>query len=216
MAQSTDATEPWRWLLTASSAVAGACFAVTLKPLALLLACVAAALAWCYSVPPLPGLRRLRDFGIVKILTLAGVWTVMTCVLPLAGEAAGSTIAFLACRRFLFMFALCLAFDIRDVEADADRGVQTVPVRLGTAWSYRLVRLSLGLFVLASVPALVGQPPLATVGIACALCVSAGLTWLTIEATRTRHSTLLYLGGVDGMMLLQCVLVMTFRAAAPV
>lgn len=168
-----------------------------------------AVLAWGYSRPTLPGVRRFREFGLAKILILSGVWTVTTTYLPLVGRpTSADALTMLLLRRFLFMFALCVAFDIRDHLADAKAGIRTLPVRLGVARSYTLARLTLVAFV-----ALILFGPAVTHGISAgpielALLASAVATWVAIELSRrVQRSTWFYLGFIDGMMLLQAALV---------
>lgn len=173
----------------------------------LILIGIASALAWGYSRPLFPGARRLREYGVAKILVLTGVWTLITCLLPLIGRADAPIIALLCVRRFLFVFALCVAFDIRDRARDTHTGILTVPVRIGLARSYGLMRLALGLFAGLSVLLPAGDPSPVRSGLAIALAVSAVGTWLVVESARGRRSAAFYLAGVDGMMLLQCLLV---------
>jgi 4-hydroxybenzoate polyprenyltransferase len=194
-------------VITLAAAAASGLLTVHLNGTALFITGVAAALAWLYSVPMWAGAKRLRECGVAKILVLVGVWTLMTSVLPLISKADAPTIAILAFRRFLFVFALCMAFDVRDIRCDAHGGIRTLAVRMGTERSYRLIRLTLAAFAMLSLFIPVGRPAEISPGIAAALVSSALLTWLTIEATRGRRSNLLFLGGVDGMMLVQSVLV---------
>ena len=170
-----------------------------------------ALLAWGYSRPALPGLPRFREFGVAKILILSAVWTVTTTYLPLVDRAIGAgPLALLLVRRFLFLFALCVAFDIRDHLADARAGIRTLPVRLGVSRCYALARLTLLAFAI-----LVFFGPAVSRGraagpIELALLVSAIATWFAIEfSRRAARSTWYYLGFIDGMMLLQAALVWT-------
>lgn len=176
--------------------------ALQLSAIQLGLASLAAGVAWLYSVPIRRGARRLRDHGTLKILALTGTWTLMTVVLPLIGLADTKTMVLIAVRRFLFMFALCVTFDLRDVSTDALNGVRTLAVQAGEAGTYRLVAIVLILFCAASV---FGSSTHTRVS--AALMISALATWCVIRQTRRRRSHLLYLVGIDGMMLVQPLLV---------
>ena len=173
---------------------------------------LAALLSLAYSLPTLPGGRKLREYGVAKILILTGVWTLVTGYLPVMGKLPSETIALLLARRFLFMFALCIAFDLRDRVADERAGIRTVPVRVGDRASYGLVRITLlafaGLILLAP---LAGphQPGGWMIG---ALLLSALVTWFAIEHSRRRvKSNLYYLGWIDGMMAVQGLLVVAAK-----
>ncbi len=90
-----------------------------------------------YLTPPWPGWRRLRDLPYVKVIWVAGAWAIMTVALPgavletVAGSGEPEAIPldqfgleFLV--RFLFVLAVALLFDLRDVELDRTQGVRTV------------------------------------------------------------------------------------------
>jgi 4-hydroxybenzoate polyprenyltransferase len=84
--------------------------------------------------------------GLFKILTLTFVWTAVTAVLPVA--AVGKTLLapvylFYYFQRWLFMLALCLPFDVRDMHMDSRRGNMTVPVLIGEHATFRLCYLCL-------------------------------------------------------------------------
>ena len=100
-------------------------------------------LAGLYSVPVIPtarGWRPLRDVPLVKGLLIAAVWTGVTVALPARlGVPAVQLdpLLVLLARRFLFVFALTLVFDLRDVVKDAAAGTRTIPLVLGarrTRW----------------------------------------------------------------------------------
>lgn len=164
-------------------------------------------LAWAYSRRMLPGVRRLREYGLAKILILAGVWTIATTYLPLVDRPiSAGPLALLLLRRFLFMFTLCVAFDLRDRVSDTDAGIRTLPVRLGVRRSFTLMRITL----LAFVALVLAGPALSDTGfgpIEVALLLSAAVTSTVIEATSRGRSTAYYLGLIDGMMLVQAALV---------
>lgn len=102
-----------------------------------------AALAVLYSVPIVPQngrLRPLRDVPLAKGVLIAAVWTGVTVALParLGAPAVGAAaLGVLLARRFLFVLALTLVFDLRDIDKDAAAGTRTIPLVLGarrTRW----------------------------------------------------------------------------------
>ncbi len=101
------------------------------------------ALAGLYSVPIVPQngrLRPLRDVPLAKGILIAAVWTGVTVALParLGTPPVGiAELLILLTRRFLFVLALTLVFDLRDVEKDRAAGTRTIPLVLGerrTRW----------------------------------------------------------------------------------
>ncbi len=175
---------------------------------------LAACLTWGYSMPFWPGTRRIREFGLAKPLVLAGVWTLVTAVLPLLGSDDAWILLLVATRRFLFIFVLAIAFDIRDTTADAQSGIATVPVRLGIRRSIGLMRGLLGLFAALCVLNLILSPVPTSPWLTIALLGSAVVTWVAIERTQQPRRPAYYLGCIDGMMLLQCILVWSVGALA--
>src|SRR5205085_1472743 len=103
-----------------------------------------------YSFPvlPLKNRKRLKDFGILKIITLTLLWTIVTVWFPIS-QAYYTQVSFLLIflRRFIFMFVLCLVFDIRDTEIDSKENIRTIPVMAGIKKAYLICYILLGVFV---------------------------------------------------------------------
>jgi 4-hydroxybenzoate polyprenyltransferase len=171
-----------------------------------LLGCI----AFLYSFPFLPfsKRKRIKDYGLYKIITLALLWTLVTVWFPVNTQSVDTMLFFFVfIKRFLFMFVLCLLFDVRDIEIDGSQQIRTLAVILGKKRSYRLAYGLLGLFVACSMIQYIFYPQ---TGFLTAMLVSAGVTWMTIESTRRTNSDFIYLAGIDGMMLLQAFLVYLF------
>jgi len=166
-----------------------------------------AIVAFFYSYPALPFRRkkRLKDYGFLKICTLAFLWTMVTVWFPLDQVNTGGTyfqLVFL--RRFLFMFVLCLVFDLRDIDADVSEHRRTIPVVIGIRRSYLLCYVLLVIFVLLSAWQLALTGNLLHFN---AMLLSALATAFMIHWTRKNSSDYIYLAGIDGMMLLQAALI---------
>jgi hypothetical protein len=72
---------------------------------------------------------RLRDVPSIKIVLIALVWTVVTSFLPM--QVSGESINWLKIvERFLFVFAITIPFDIRDLRFDS-LNLRTIPQVLG-------------------------------------------------------------------------------------
>jgi 4-hydroxybenzoate polyprenyltransferase len=177
-----------------------------LEPRHFLVLVVLAVLASLYSFPLLPWVKKpLKAYGLLKILLLSLEWTLVTVWFPADQQGVDMTSYWLVfIRRFLFMFVLCLLFDLRDKELDAANGIRTLPVRFGTNTTYRIANGLLLLFLVISLFQLfrTGQYPFFH-----AMLLSAVLTWVIIQQTKKINNDYIYLAGIDGMMLVQAILV---------
>lgn len=92
-----------------------------------------------YTFPLVPykqSYSRLRDVNGLKIGLIALIWMASTVLLPLLQatnhwNALYVPIILLCIERFLFIFAITLPFDIRDVKYDVEQDLQTIPISLG-------------------------------------------------------------------------------------
>ena len=163
--------------------------------------------AFLYSFPAIPigNKKRIKDYGFVKIITLALLWTLVTVWFPVVNSSFDKNIfAFVFFKRFVFMFVLCLLFDVRDIEIDQAENIKTVAVLLGKKKSYYLGYISLIVFIVLS---LLQFNYYGDSGVLITMLVSAFITYLTVEITKKSNSDFVYLAAIDGMMLLQAFLV---------
>jgi 4-hydroxybenzoate polyprenyltransferase len=164
-------------------------------------------LALGYTMPALrwQNKKRLRDYGILKILVLTGVWTVVTAIIPILEH--GNTITkypFEILMRFVFVFVLCILFDIRDIQKDVDNKLITLPTRIGIQKSYSLINLSLIVFLLLSI---VQHYRFAVPGRLIAAIVTTVITYWVAKHLRYEGNKRLFVIITDGMMILYAVLV---------
>lgn len=165
------------------------------------------ALAFLYSFPFLPftNRKRIKDFGLFKIITLALLWTLVTVWFPAdQTNLSGLSFQLIFIRRFIFIFILCLLFDIRDTEIDRKQNIATLAVKIGIKRSYILCYLLLLLFAVLSVIQFIYLPDWVELS---AMMLSAAATIATIEFSKKNNSDVVYLACIDGMMLIQAVLV---------
>ena len=111
------------------------------------------------------------------------------------------------------LLALCIAFDIRDMHADAQKDIQTLPNRIGAARSYVLIDVSIIIFAVSSIVQYLRYPHL---GRLIAEVITAVCMKLVMLYVKKHPSDKAYLGLVDGMMLLLslihiCSLVCLYR-----
>lgn len=88
-----------------------------------------------YAVPFLSGFQKnLRSISYLKIVVVALVWSGVSVLLPIYDSSLvvddKLSITLLGLERFLFVVALILPFDIRDMKYDAI-SLQTIPKKIG-------------------------------------------------------------------------------------
>ena len=166
-------------------------------------------LSLAYSLPLLPfkTKRRIREYGWLKIVALAGVWTIVTAILPILylHQITILQYPYEVLQRFVFMFILCFMFDLRDIHKDAIAHIKTLPNTIGQHNSYRLVDAALILFAGLGMMQYYHThhwQPLA------ASLITAIFTRIVAIYLRTQSSDRAYLLLGDGMMLLYAALVL--------
>ena len=133
-----------------------------------------------YVLPFFGKKRRLRDFDYLKIFLVAIVWAFITVVLPLVEYDLFSNVSILLLlERMLFIFAITLPFDIRDLKVDASIKVKTIPAMIGIPKTKVLAAVSLCLaFVISG---LLYSAAMYTIPIVIALSISYTTTYLFIH-----------------------------------
>src|SRR5690606_8868295 len=107
--------------------------------------------------------------------------------------------------RFLFMFTLCVAFDIRDAQTDLKARIYTLPNLIGIRSSYRLMDVALLLFAALSVVQYLRYP---SAGRLAGEMLTVVFTRLAIMYTRRYPSDRNHLLVIDGMMLVYAILLL--------
>lgn len=79
---------------------------------------------------------RIREIGLWKIFLIAVVWSGMTVILPAVDHEGLQQLQdvyswTMAGERGIFILAITIPFDIRDLVNDAKKGVRTIPSTLG-------------------------------------------------------------------------------------
>ena len=147
--------------------------------------------------------KPLRRVPLLKVFLIAYVWAVVTGMFPLmdAGIAVLDTQAMeLFLRRFLFILALALLFDIRDYTYDRHTNTLTVPGLIGVTYTKLL---SLGLLLLYAVIVMQSESGATMAALLTSTAGAALVVWLSSEL-RPRVYFLLF---ADGAMLLHAALV---------
>jgi 1,4-dihydroxy-2-naphthoate octaprenyltransferase len=144
--------------------------------------------------------------GLIKIGVLTAVWVIATTVLPVVYWQRELTFFWwkIALRTEL-IFALCIAFDIRDVAFDSGRNIHTIAARLGVDQSYRLIGGILLLFLITGICQIFVERSVVHL-------VAIAVTYLAAKAaiaySRKNADNHVYLGLIDGVMLLYGLLLL--------
>ena len=163
-----------------------------------------------YSLPVIwsdSGPYRLKDIAGLKIFLITIVWSGATAFLPaveLFDDPFRPDVAWLIAERALFIFAITLPFDIRDMERDRQSSIWTIPLAIGVDRTRQLALVTMAAF--AGCVALhygleVSAP---TVPLLASAAVTTALLW---RAGREKHGEMYYVGWLDGMMIVQWALV---------
>lgn len=155
--------------------------------------------------------RRLKDVPGLKIFLIALVWSSVTVVLPAldAGiDLFGTNAVLTFVERMIFIFAITLPFDVRDMNRDAQAGIYTLPMTLGVGKTRGLAVGLMVVFVGLVVAHYGLEVSSATIPMALSGVLTAAALWPSDEV----HGELYYVGLLDGTMLLQGVLVVGYLA----
>ncbi len=150
---------------------------------------------------------RLRDIPLLKIFLIAFVWSVVTIYLPLISQEQtiyDDTVGFMLLERFLFIFAITIPCDIRDMKADTEDGIKTIPLLFGTRHSIRLANISIIIFFILCLFHYVGQNQIFLLP---AYFLSALSTLYFINSDKIRQLSFYHYGVLDGTILLQGLLI---------
>lgn len=160
-----------------------------------------------YVLPIFGQGRRLRDFHYIKIFLIAVSWSWITVFIPALELGLQNNIPLqsLFLERLFFIFAITIPFDIRDLEIDRANGVKTVPAVLGIKRSKILAVLAL--FISAGFATFTYRLNAYSLGGYGGMIGSLLLTGLVVVLTKPERHDYFFSGVVDGMMILQFVLI---------
>lgn len=166
-----------------------------------------------YSLPVFKNKKnifRLREIHFLKIFLIAFVWSAITVLLPVIQSEKtyyNMHLTLILLERFLFVFAIAIPFDIRDMEIDRQSGLKTIPLLIGERGAYILSNILIGVFIIICVfhYALINSYL-----ILYPLIISAISTFLFLNIEKIRKIPNYHFGILDGTMLLQGLLVYLF------
>lgn len=159
-----------------------------------------------YVIPVLPNKKAIRDLPFAKIFVISFVWSVVMVAIPVVNFSGfegltNSSFLMLLLEQFLFIIAITLPFDVRDLRYDMESNIKTIPSYIGIK---NTITLSHGLLVLVFALkwiqyAYLGQLNLSQL---IATGVTIFLSGFIIAFTSNRRAELFFSGFVDGTMII--------------
>lgn len=175
-----------------------------------------AVIALCYTTAFIPYREewlRLRDIPYLKIILIVGVVTYITFYIPLLygdfrdfQEFYSRPIVLYILSRSMFLFAITLPFDIRDLDFDKSTGLKTIPGKIGVRKSKFLSLGALAMFLLAE--SLIYHLFSTSGAVYLAMFGSALLAAIFILEAKPNGSEYFYSLGLEGTMIIQLLLIM--------
>lgn len=157
---------------------------------------ILALLSLFYFLPPL----QLRKYGLLKPFIISFVFICTTTLLPLLNNLNMAVWVY-AFGQFCFITALCVLFDIRDVDHDTELKFITVPIKYGVTKAKYISVFLLLVFLVSAIFSI--QTPYFTTAI-----ITAGIAILiTVLAKPSRHNYF-YVFLVDGSIIFQFILLL--------
>ena len=165
-----------------------------------------AAISLAYVLPILGKNRRLRDFDHIKIFMIMLSWAWVSVILPaMELDMLNFAVYPMFLERALFIFAITLPFDIRDLKVDAHNEVKTIPARWGINKS---IGLAIFLILLAWIMAYLNfridvYAPVQFLALSLSFLSTAVLIWYSKKIEHDYY----YTGLLDGTMIIQFLMV---------
>ena len=161
-----------------------------------------------YVLPILGNGRRLRDLAYLKIFLIAIVWAAITVVFPLLDlniPMRNTFVSQLFIERACFIFALCIPFDIRDMDWDIKTNVKTIPLSIGVK-NAKIMGISALIIAILMVLFLKSKAIYSEI-----ICIKSIIIYLIsililIKTNKTYNDYFFY-GLVDGMILIQSLII---------
>lgn len=202
----------WLWALAGLGAAASAA-SLLWVPLDILWGLVPlGVISLAYSLPVMVRdgqTLRLKDVPGLKIFLIALVWASVTVVLPAldAGvDPLGADALWVLVERLIFVFAIALPFDVRDLERDRKEGIRTLPMMIGAGATRWLAIGLVGVFCVLCALHYGMQPQQAGIPLVANGLLTAAALWASNEA----HAEMYYVGLLDGTMIAQGAMVLAW------
>lgn len=170
-------------------------------------------IAISYNRPVLKKLSNLRDVPGAKLFIISLVWTLSCVYVPIVELnstgyfVSGTDTLLLAAKRFLFITAITIPFDIRDLFQDQKYNLKTLPVLLGGKKSLLFCQTLLVLYIIILL-IFVDRISIATIGL---ILVTLITGWLIFKSKWEKNEYFYFLF-LDGTLALQFLSVWSLQS----
>jgi len=186
-------------------------FSLTTSTLALL--AFTGLIAISYNRPLFKTFSNLRNLPGAKLFIISLVWTLSCVCVPITElnasghETPWTDTLLLATKRFMFITAITIPFDIRDLFQDKKYNLKTLPVLLGGKKSLIFCQTLLILYIIILL-VFVDQVSFATIGL---VLVTLVTSWLIFKSKWEKNEYFYFLF-LDGTLILQFLSVFAFQS----
>ncbi|MBL4754562.1 MAG: hypothetical protein JKY52_13330 [Flavobacteriales bacterium] len=176
-------------------------------------------IALCYTLALIPARGRwvrLRDIPYLKIFIIVSVVTYISFCMPflwhegLESSLLQPSVKLMILGRALFLFAITLPFDIRDLDFDKNTRLKTIPGAVGVRNSKIISLVVLAAFVLVEWVHYVAYAGDAKIFLA--LAASGVVAGILVIKAQPSSSEYFYSLGLEGTMIVQFLLVLLASA----
>ena len=148
----------------------------------------------------------LRKIPFVKVFIISIMWTIVTVVIPFVNEFGfssfdNSNFQFTLLSRFLFILAITLPFDVRDLIDDCENDLLTIPSIIGIKSTMFISQFLLVGYLLIKVYQYEVMSQL-NLNQLIAISITLAITILIISFSTKKRPELYYSGLIEGSMLL--------------
>lgn len=166
-----------------------------------------------YSLPVfgVPGKKfGLRNISGLKLFIIGAVWASSTVLLPILQSESNALLSTsslsLFFNRFLFIVAITIPFDIRDLYQDKNNALKTIPVIFGEKKSFLLCQIFLATSLILLLP-VTEKLDVNFWAIALSLLIAG---WLILKSKWEKNEYYYFLL-LDGTMILQLIMLQIFK-----
>ena len=159
-----------------------------------------------YVLPVLPNKKAIRDLPFAKIFVISIVWSVVMVAIPVVNHFGfqgllENSFLLLILEQFVFILAITLPFDVRDLRYDLESNIKTIPSFIGIK---NTITLSHGLLILFLSLKWIQFFYLNQIDLSqfIATAITTSLTFIIIAFTSRKRGELFFSGFVDGTMIL--------------
>jgi 4-hydroxybenzoate polyprenyltransferase len=149
-------------------------------------------------------IASFRDIPFLKIILISFSWAIIIGLLPVK-SASYSTLSWKFMQEFLFILAITIPFDIRDIEHD-EKKKNTIPQILGIQ-NAKIVAIIL---FIASISITIMNAPKIISMATPSLVIFALLSIVLIWQSSPRKDQLYFTGIIDGLILLKAIIIYFF------